>query len=174
MRLLAHPSPHHSRRTVPCVAVCLHWTGGSFGSAVAWCQEPQSRVSYHEVIATNGAVAHLVDADRAAWAVGKSRAPEPFTGTAGNSMTYNIALAGAPPERPTAAQIASVIARCQAAFKAFGWPLTDRHRVTGHSDWAWPRGRKVDPVGDPTAPWLDLEAIRTALPLPLLAPVEAS
>jgi len=127
----------------------------------------QSKVSYHELIARDGEVALLVAPDRAAWAVGRSMAPAPWTShpqkTSGNSLTYNIALAGCPPVAPTAAQIMATVARCAAAFRHFGWLLTDRHRITGHIDWARPVFRKVDPVGDPNAPWLDLEAIRTAV-----------
>lgn len=174
MRLLTHPSPNHSRRVSPVVAVCLHWSGGSFASTVDWCTRPESQVSYHEAIARDGQVAHLVAVDRAAWSVGRSRPPAPWSDITGNSSTYNIALAGGPSVPPTAAQLYAVIVRTQAVFRHFGWPLTDRFRVTGHHEWAWPRGRKTDPVGHPDAPWLDLDAIRTALPIPMLGPVEAA
>lgn len=162
--MLTHASPNHSRRAVPCVAVCVHWTGGSYASAIDWCTRPAAKVSYHEIISPAGQVARLVAPDRASWSVGTSRAPLPWTGTAGNAMTYNIALAGAPPVPATAAAKFVLVERIREAFRHFGWPVTDGHRVTGHHDWAWPRGRKVDPVGDdPTAPWLDLVAIRRAV-----------
>lgn len=163
MSVLTHPSPHHSRRMASVVAVCVHWTGGSYASALDWCQRQVSKVSYHEIISPAGQVATLVAPERSAWSVGKSRAPEPFRGASGNSMTYNIALAGAPPVPPTAAARWVLVERIRAAFAHFGWPTTDRHRITGHHEWAWPRGRKADPVGDPAAPWLDLEAIRDAV-----------
>lgn len=167
MRPLTHPSPNHSARQTEPVAVCLHWTGGAFAGSLDWCMRRASKVSYHELVDRDGTVALLVPPDRAAWAVGRSLAPPPWQmhqyRTSGNSLTYNIALAGSPPQAPTAAQIMTVVGRCVAAFVHFGWPLTDRHRITGHIDWAMPRGRKVDPVGDARAPWLDLDAIRTAV-----------
>jgi N-acetyl-anhydromuramyl-L-alanine amidase AmpD len=159
--MLSHPSPNHSRRAVPCVAVCVHWTGGSFASALDWCQRSVSKVSYHEIIGPDGQTATLVAPDRAAWSVGRSIAPHPWSGTSGNSMTYNIALSGAPPAPPTDAQRRALVRQIRKAFAHFGWPLEFGHRITGHHDWAAPRGRKVDPVGsDPMRPWLDLVAVR--------------
>jgi N-acetyl-anhydromuramyl-L-alanine amidase AmpD len=163
MRLVTHPSPNHSARVTRCVAVCLHWTGGSYASALDWCQRREAKVSYHQIIAPNGEAAVLVDPERSAWAVGVSRAPDPFRGQAGNSMTYNLALAGGPPRAPTAEAITTLVQRIREVFAYYDWPRTDRYRITGHNEWAWPRGRKVDPVGSPSSPWLDLDAIRTAV-----------
>lgn len=172
---LTHSSPNHSPRVVLCVAVCLHWTGGSYASAVDWCQRPESKVSYHEIIGRRGELATLVAHGRAAWSVGRSLAPAPWKGSSGNSMTYNIALAGTPPMPPTEQQVARAIERVREAFIFFGWPLSDAHRVTGHDGWAFPAGRKDDPEGrafraheikngraDP-GPWLDLELVRARI-----------
>jgi N-acetyl-anhydromuramyl-L-alanine amidase AmpD len=162
--LLTHPSPNTSRRAVPCVAVCLHWTGGSYLSAVDWCQRAASKVSYHEIIGPQGELALLVPPDRAAWSVGRSIAPPPWQGaTSGNSMTYNIALSGAPPVKPTGDQLRVLTERIVVAFAHFGWSLKDGFRITGHHQWAWPRGRKVDPQGSATDPWLDLTALRASV-----------
>jgi N-acetyl-anhydromuramyl-L-alanine amidase AmpD len=158
--MLTHPTPNESRRTRPCVSVCIHWTGGSYAGALAWCQNPEAKVSYHEIIGPNGEVATLVDPSRSAWAVGKGEAPAPWTGTACNSMTYNIALAGAPPKPVTTAQKQALTERIRAAFAVFKWPLTDTHRVTGHADWARPIGRKTDPWGQG---WLNVHEVRASL-----------
>jgi len=161
---LTHPSPNSSRRVAPCVAVCLHWTGGTYTSALNWCQRVESQVSYHEIIGPRGELATLVSPERAAWAVGRSVAPPPWHGqTTGNAMTYNIALSGAPPTKPTADQLQRLTERLVAAFGHFGWSLKDGWRITGHHQWAWPRGRKADPQGDARDPWLDLDAVRAAV-----------
>lgn len=175
MSTLTHPSPNHSPRAVLCVAVCLHWTGGTYASGVDWCTRRESKVSYHEIIGRRGELATLVEHGRSAWSVGTSSAPAPWKGKSGNSMTYNIALAGGPPMLPTDAQVAKAVERVRAAFLFFGWPLSDGHRVTGHDQWATPAGRKDDPQGaawrthevthgraDP-GPWLDLDMIRTRI-----------
>lgn len=156
--MLTNPSPNESRRVRPCVAVCLHWTGGSYASALDWCQRPEAKVSYHEIISPTGEVATLVDPDRSAWAVGKGKAPAPWQGTACNSMTYNIALAGAPPKPVTPAQWDTLMEQIRLAFRRFKWPLADTHRVTGHADWA--PGRKPDPWGNG---WLKVHEVREAL-----------
>jgi N-acetyl-anhydromuramyl-L-alanine amidase AmpD len=167
MLALTHPTPNRSKRIAEPVAVCVHWTGGPFFSAVDWCMRRSAAVSYHEIIDRNGDIAVLVPPEFAAWSVGKSQAPEPWQRhphmTAGNALTYNIALSGGPPILPTATQIHTLIDRIVDTFAHFGWDHQDRYRITGHDAWAWPRGRKSDPTGNPKAPWLDLDAIRTAV-----------
>lgn len=158
MTTLSHPTVNHSaRRGASVVAVCVHWTGGTYASAVDWCRRREASVSYHEIIAPDGTLATLVAPERSAWAVGKSRAPAPWEGASGNAMTYNIALAGGPRTPPTEAQRLVLLQRIVLAFATFGWSLKDSYRITGHHQWAWPRGRKVDPVG---SGWLDLNALR--------------
>ena len=162
--LPTHPSPNSSRRAVPCVAVCVHWTGGSYRSGVDWCTRAESKVSYHEIIGPQGELATLVPPERAAWSVGRSIAPPPWQGaTSGNSMTYNIALSGCPPVKPTPDQLRVLTERLVIAFAHFGWSLKDVFRITGHHQWAWPRGRKADPQGDARDPWLDLTALRASV-----------
>ncbi len=162
MLTLTHPSPNHSARRyagkpVTPVAVCLHWTGGTYKSAVDWCTRDESDVSYAKIVGPNGEVSTLVAPDRSSWSVGKSQAPAPWKGSHGNAMTYNIALAGGPPTKPTTAQVDATVQCIKETFAHFGWPLRDVFRITGHHEWAMPRGRKVDPVG---SGWLDLEEIR--------------
>lgn len=169
--VLTHPSPNHSRRSCAVEAICVHWTGGTFASAVDWVCRDESDVSYHEIIGPDGEVAHCVAPDRSAWAVGASRAPAPFTFRGlGNSATYNIALAGGPPTPPTEAQRAALITRLTQAMHRFGFALTDGWRIVAHADLAvfkapHPRagqyGRKADCEG---AGWLPLDPVRHALP----------
>lgn len=166
---LTHPSPNHSARRGPVEAVCVHWTGGTYASAVDWVCRPESVVSYHAIIGPTGDVAYCVPWDRAAWAVGASRQPDDarFTfGARGNGATDNIALAGGPKTPPTAQQITMLLRQIRARFVARGWPMTDTWRILGHVDVAvYPaghpkagqRGRKPDPTGQG---WLNLDTIR--------------
>lgn len=155
---LTHPSPHHSPRVVPVQSVCLHWTGGSYAGGVAWCTDPRSKVSYHAIVGPDGDVATLVPWDRAAWSVGRSVAPPPFTfSRAGNSATENIALAGGPRFGPvTHEQFNRTVLLIADRFCARRWGVDDLWRIAGHADFASPRGRKVDPWGDQ---WLNRQQV---------------
>ena len=151
---LTHPSPNHGRRQCAVEAICLHWSGGSFVGSRTWCQNPESKVSYHALIGPDGEVATLVPWSRAAWSVGKSQAPPPFTfGRLGNSATENIALSGGPRfGPPTAVQYHALVLLVARRMAAHRWGVDDLWRVVGHADLAIPRGRKRDPWGDD---WLD-------------------
>lgn len=141
----------------------MHWTGGSFESAVDWIRRPESKVSYHAVIAPNGDIATCVPWERAAWSVGVSRQPDDlrFTFmTRGNGATENIALAGGPPTPPTPAQVQMLVRLLRARMVAHNWPEKEGWRIVAHADLAMPRGRKVDPTG---SGWLDLEQVRRAV-----------
>jgi len=157
---LTHPSPNHSPRAHRVEALCVHWTGGSYASALDWICRRESQVSYHAVIAPRGELATCAPWDRAAWSVGVSKQPDDlrFTfGTKGNSATENIALAGGPPTPPTPAQVQMLVRVLRSRMIAHQWPLTDGWRIVGHADLAMPRGRKTDPTG---RGWLDLDAVR--------------
>lgn len=167
---ITHPSPNHSKRFKAVEAIVAHWTGGTYASAVDWCQRDESDVSYHEIIGPKGELAVLVAPDRGAWAVGCSKAPPRFHfGTSGNSGTYSIALAGGPPTPPTDAQRSVLLERLQWAFAYFGFNPTDTYRIISHTDVAvFPKGhpragqygRKPDPEGQH---WLPLAPIRQQL-----------
>lgn len=157
MNKLTHPSPNYSRRVRDVVSVCLHWTGGTYKSAVDWCTRDEAKVSYHAIVGRDGEVAILVKPDFTAWSVGPSKAPPPWEGTAGNSMTYNIGLAGGPSVPPTEAQKLATARLVASANKYFG---LSAESLTDHAMWAWPRGRKSDASGQG---WLSLGEIRGLL-----------
>lgn len=52
-------SPHRSRPLNP-VGIVIHYTGGSYGSAVGWFQNPNSRVSSQTVHARDGRAVQMV------------------------------------------------------------------------------------------------------------------
>jgi N-acetylmuramoyl-L-alanine amidase len=175
-------SPHHSERRADRVtAIIYHYTaGGSLGGTVKWLQNPDSKVSAHYVIGKDGAVVQMVALDRAAWHAGTSvlagaEGVNQFsigleivnwgklTRRDGKFYTYTgseyrgpapIAAEDAYWEPYTDAQYQAVIRLTTAVLGQH--PI--RH-ITGHSDVATPKGRKIDP-----GPAFDWQRIKTALP----------
>lgn len=184
---LTNPSPNRTRRREYVTWLCVHWTGGTFGSAVDWCTRPESEVSYHTIISPEGKIARLVPYDFAAWAVGYSKSPLPnLTFRSGNHSSESIALAGGPPGEPTAAQRKALLGILAERMRAHGWGPGEVWRILGHDQVAiygpdhpdatkrGKFGRKPDPQGTdrwgkPIGGWLPLDGVRRAV-ADLLAP----
>lgn len=175
-------SPHHSqRRAAEVTAIICHYTaGGSLSGTVTWLQNPGSKVSAHYVIGKDGSVVQMVALDRAAWHAGTSMLAGKeganhfsigfeivnwgkLTRREGKFYTYTgrvyqgpqpIESQGAYWEPYTDAQYEAV-ARLTTAILG-KYPI--RH-ITGHSDVATPKGRKIDP-----GPAFDWQRLKTALP----------
>lgn len=125
------PSPHHSgcppheRR-----GVCFHHTVKPFGATLAYMQAPESRVSYHIVIAADGARARLVPDERVAWHAGVST----FQGRGNtNAFLLGVAFAGDTYTVPlTAPQIDSALDWLAPRWHAHRWSLawmTDHRQI---------------------------------------------
>ena len=165
-----NPSPHHGeRRATEITAIIYHYTaGGSLEGTVKWFQNPQSRVSSHYVVGKDGTVVQMVALERAAWHAGRSvlggvEGVNDFsigfeivnwgklTQRDGKFYTYTgrpyegaapVEADGAYWEPYTDQQYESV-ARVTAELIA-KYPI---RYITGHSDIATPKGRKIDPGG---------------------------
>jgi AmpD protein len=132
------PSPHfaaeppHER-----LGVCFHHTVLGFAETIAFMREPASRVSYHVVIAPDGARARLVPDERVAWHAGVSV----FQGREGcNAFLLGVAFAGDTYRAPlTEAQLDSALEWLGARWERLGWSLD---RMTDHRQIA--PGRKDD------------------------------
>lgn len=132
------PSPHFSAAPEhERLGVCFHHTVMSFGETLAHMQSPGSRVSYHVVIAPDGARARLVPDHLVAWHAGVST----FQGRDGcNAFLLGVSFAGDTRAAPLAdAQIASALEWLDARWRPFGWSLD---RMTDHRQIA--PGRKDD------------------------------
>ena len=154
----------------PRIGCMVHYSAGDFNSTVQWCCDPASRVSYHVVIAGDGAAVQLVPWDARAWHAGKcSPSRESRSYEDANSAFYGIALSGGPEfGPPTDAQEQTLNSILWDRFQEHGWPVAEWWRVVGHDTEAAPRGRKADPTGDshgygPAHPWLSLDGVRAAL-----------
>lgn len=163
-------SPNHGELREPRIGVALHYSDGDFNSTVAWCCDPASKVSYHVVIAGDGAAVQLVPWDRRAWHMGRCAPSKTSCSyTDANSAFYGIALSGGPQfGPPTDAQEQTLNSILWDRFTEHGWPVCEWYRIVGHDSEAIPAGRKHDPTGDshgydPGRPWLSLESVRAAL-----------
>ena len=151
--LEARSSPNHGERYGPIDVLLLHYTGmPDHKQALAWLCNPDSKVSSHYFVHTDGRVVQLVDEERRAWHAGLSLwAGESDINS--RSIGIEIANAGHPgglPDYPDG-QIDAVISLCQGILARHQIPP---HRVLGHSDVA--PGRKTDP-GE-RFPWSKLAA----------------
>lgn len=139
--------PPHERR-----GVCFHHTVLSFDETLAHMARPESRVSYHLVIAADGTRARLVDEAAVAWHAGVSV----FQGRAGcNAFLLGVAFAGDTHAAPlTDAQIASALDWLGERWERHGWRLD---AMTDHRQIA--PGRKDDLA---PAEWARLRAALAA------------
>ena len=144
------PSPHfsadppHER-----LGVCFHHTVLGFAETIAFMQTPASRVSYHLVVAPDGARARLVPEERVAWHAGRSA----FRGREQcNAFLLGLAFAGDSRVAPlTEAQLESAIEWLRPRWHPRAWTLdwmTDHRQIApGRKDdlapgeWERLRGR---------------------------------
>ena len=117
--------PAHERR-----GVCFHHTVLSFADTLALMARPESRVSYHVVIAPDGTRARLVRDEHVAWHAGVSV----FQGRPHcNAFLLGVSFAGDTRAAPLAeAQIASALEWLGARWTALGWSpawMTDHRQV---------------------------------------------
>lgn len=125
------PSPHFSDEPPhERLGVCFHHTVLGFAETIAFMRSPESRVSYHVVIAPDGARARLVPEESVAWHAGVSV----FQGRAGcNAFLLGVAFAGDTYAAPlTEAQIESALEWLEARRTRLGWSLawmTDHRRI---------------------------------------------
>jgi N-acetyl-anhydromuramyl-L-alanine amidase AmpD len=176
----ARVSPNKTRRRAgePIVAIVVHWTGGTYKSALDWCLRDESDVSYHDLIGrTSGEFAGIVPwKDYAAWSVGYAKSPDPrIDWVQPNRGTINVALSGGPPTRPTDWQYSTLVDTIAGYFEELQWDAGQAFRIIGHDDVAvfgpgharaGEHGRKDDPQGLEWAQragedlWLNLTNLR--------------
>jgi N-acetyl-anhydromuramyl-L-alanine amidase AmpD len=103
------PNQEYGRRGNKILGFIIHMTEGSFKSAIDWCTNPKSQVSYHFIIDKNGDDVTLVMPENTAWHAGKRIESAEYTKILGlnpNLTTIGIAMAGFAEIGPTAQQIA--------------------------------------------------------------------
>ncbi|HWR97351.1 MAG TPA: 1,6-anhydro-N-acetylmuramyl-L-alanine amidase AmpD [Candidatus Methanoperedens sp.] len=109
-------------------------------------------LSAHFLVDRRGRVTQFVPTDRAAFHAGASR----WRGRAGcNDFSVGIELIGDADHAFTARQYAALARLCRALMRTH--PRLTAGRIVGHSQVAWPRGRKQDP--GPRFDWARFRAL---------------
>ncbi|MGH7997079.1 MAG: N-acetylmuramoyl-L-alanine amidase [Opitutaceae bacterium] len=136
-------SPPHERR-----GVVFHHAELGFAESIERISRPESRVSYHCVVAEDGARAALVPDAEIAWHAGVSS----FRGRQNcNAFLLGLSFAGDTDRAPlTERQIASALEWLEARWTPLGWSID---WMTDHRQVAPGRKRDLNP-----AQWLRLRA----------------
>lgn len=137
MKTTIKQSPNISKSRIVPKGIVLHHTAGSYAGSVAWCLNPESKVSYHCIVDMNGDRTILALPTQRAWHAGKSS----FKGQSDcNSFMLGVSVSGNTYNRDlTAREIDSVADYCVEQMKEFGITLD---WVTTHK--AVSPGRKTD------------------------------
>jgi N-acetylmuramoyl-L-alanine amidase len=129
------PNQEYLRRGNKILAFVIHMTEGSFQSAVDWCTNPKSVVSYHFIIDRYGDDICLVMPENTAWHTGlrdRSAKYTEYLGSNPNFTTIGIALAGFAQIGPTVAQIAKCAKLMNYLATYYGIPLDKNHIIPHH------------------------------------------
>jgi len=129
------PNQEYLRRGNKIAGFVIHKTEGSFKSAVDWCTNPISQVSYHFIIDRNGDNICLVMPENTAWHAGLIRNPTAEivkNGSNPNLYTIGIALAGLASEKPTLKQITKCAELLNYLANYYEIPL-DKNTVIPHN-----------------------------------------
>jgi N-acetylmuramoyl-L-alanine amidase len=117
-------------------AFVIHVTEGSFESALNWCLDPKSKVSYHFIVKEDGQIFQLVNTNNTAWHAGQAVKPTWQGLTSGrnpNLETIGIAFAGWAAKGPTLAQIWA-IRNIILEYSAIHRISLDRNNIIGHNE----------------------------------------
>ncbi len=130
------PSPRHE-----CTGVLVHHSAMPFEQTIAHMLKPESEVSYHVLIAPDGARCLLVPEEKVAWHAGVST----FLGRTGcNFFLLGLAFAGNTYREPlTPEQIDSALEWLGPRWRRYGWTLD---RITDHRQAAPNRKDDLNPV----------------------------
>ena len=126
-------TPNVSSRPIRPEGVVLHHSGGTYQGGVAWIQNPNSRVSYHVLVAPDGRRTVFARPDQRTWHAGRSR----WRGRGDvNSWTVGASFAGDTYIDPlTPAAMASMAEYLRPLMTKYGWKLADLtdHRTVAPS-----------------------------------------
>jgi N-acetyl-anhydromuramyl-L-alanine amidase AmpD len=120
-------TPNVSAKPIVPKAVVLHHSGGSYAGGVAWIKNPQSRVSYHVLVAPDGKRTVFAVPEQRTWHAGRSE----WRGKRDlNSWSVGAAFAGDTYKEPlTDAAMASMAEYLEPLMRRYRLTLDD---VTDH------------------------------------------
>lgn len=133
-------SPNHGGKIRP-QGLVLHHSCGSWEGDTSWITNPESKVSYHCLINTDGERRIFVPDDYRAWHCGKSR----WQGRAAlNGWTIGLAFTGDTNRRSlTIDEMMSALEYLRPLYRKWGWH-NHKEWITDHRIVAYPKGRKDD------------------------------
>lgn len=141
----SYQSPNYGRRPWNALVSCivLHADADSkVSSAITYCCQSSSKVSYHAIVGRLGDVYELVSPDKRAWHAGVSA----FDGVPDcNNYSVGVCLSNRNDgvEPFTEAALRAAADYCAMLMQKF--PAITLERITTHRDVALPAGRKIDP-----------------------------
>lgn len=132
-------TPNVSSRKIKPEGIILHHTAGSYEGSVSWCLNPDSNVSYHAIVNTNGDKTILAEDTQRAWHAGKST----FNGKNDcNSFMLGIAVSGDTNKRElTNEEIESVACWCTNKMSIWNFGI---EQITTHREVSPGRKNDVD------------------------------
>lgn len=117
-------------------AIVIHITEGSSSSAIKWCHDPKSQVSYHFLIKEDGSIVELVQPENTAWHAGmvKNATWKNLKKNINpNLYTLSIALAGNSVEGPNFAQFCTTALLIKKLCTDYSLPIDENH-IIGHNE----------------------------------------
>ena len=129
------PNQETGRRGNKVKGFVIHKPEASFQSALSWCNDIKSQVSYHYLIDKDGTIATLVPPENTAWHAGRVKNatwPGIIPNLNPNLYTIGISLAGFASEQPTQKQIANCANLISTLAKTFKIVL-DKNSVITHN-----------------------------------------
>lgn len=138
-KVVSNPFPVRDRRDTTANYIVLHYDSGA-SPASTFRYLRKKRLSYHYYISRNGTIYKLVDPKYRANHAGLSA----YDGKLRmNKYSIGICFQNKSPELYTDAQYESAAWLINVLYGRF--PESRTHKIVGHSDIAFPRGRKKDP-----------------------------
>lgn len=117
-------------------AIVIHITEGTSKSAIKWCHDPKSSVSYHYIIDEDGKIIELVPPENTAWHAGLVKNPtwkNLKKNINPNLYTLSIALAGTSAEGPNLVQFITCSLFVKKLCTDYSIPIDEKH-IVGHNE----------------------------------------
>lgn len=130
------PNCEIGRKNFKAEAIVIHGTEGSTESAINWCMNHESKVSYHYIIGANLKIYELVNPQNTAWHAGKIfkstwKLLKPNTNP--NYYTIGIAYAGFAEKGPSYRQAVLMIDLIRHLTKLYTIEMDTLH-IIGHNE----------------------------------------
>lgn len=117
-------------------AIIIHITEGSSESAIKWCHDQKSKVSYHYIVREDGSIIELVRPENTAWHAGLIKNPswqKIKKNINPNLYTIGLAFAGHSTEGPNFMQFCSMVLLVKKLCTDYKIKV-DTENIVGHNE----------------------------------------